>query len=299
MEVANEHARQGRRHHRLQRRHRPRDGGGGGRAGSDDGPRLPQPEPRPRRRPRRSPQRTWNDDVHVVPLDLADLASVRKAADDILSRWDRLDVLVNNAGGTWSATPADGAGLRVHVRRQPPRPLLPDQPAAASAARRARPPRVVNLTSVGHHAARGGMRFDDLQSERVTRPWRPTAARSWPTCCSPVSWPSGWRATAVDGATPSTRAGCAAASAWTATYGRHRASACSWSGPSRSARRRGAKTSVYLATSPDGRRARPACTGCGRKPGHMSRQRPRRRGGGAAVGRERAAPGVGRVRRSA
>ena len=46
--------------------------------------------------------RTWNDDVHVVPLDLADLASVRKAADDILAGWDRLDVLVNNAGGTWS-----------------------------------------------------------------------------------------------------------------------------------------------------------------------------------------------------
>ena len=40
--------------------------------------------------------------MHVVSLDLADLASVRKAAEDILARWDRLDVLVNNAGGTWS-----------------------------------------------------------------------------------------------------------------------------------------------------------------------------------------------------
>jgi NAD(P)-dependent dehydrogenase (short-subunit alcohol dehydrogenase family) len=41
---------------------------------------------------------TGHDDVHVVALDLADLASVAKAADAILSRWDRLDVLVNNAG---------------------------------------------------------------------------------------------------------------------------------------------------------------------------------------------------------
>ena len=43
-------------------------------------------------------------------LDLADLASVRKAADEILTRWDRLDVLVNNAGGTWSERqePAQG-----------------------------------------------------------------------------------------------------------------------------------------------------------------------------------------------
>src|SRR6516164_9360832 len=56
-------------------------------------------------------QRTWNDDVHVVDLDLADLASVAKAADDIRSRWDRLDVLVNNAGGTWSERQETTQGL--------------------------------------------------------------------------------------------------------------------------------------------------------------------------------------------
>ena len=47
-------------------------------------------------------RRTGNDDVHVVALDLADLASVRAAATDILARWDRLDVLINNAGGIWT-----------------------------------------------------------------------------------------------------------------------------------------------------------------------------------------------------
>ena len=67
--------------------------------------------PRPRRRRRRSRRRTWNDDVHVVSLDLADLGSVRKAADDILARWDRLDVLVNNAGGTWSARQETAQGF--------------------------------------------------------------------------------------------------------------------------------------------------------------------------------------------
>ena len=61
-------------------------------------------------------QRTWNDDVHVVALDLADLASVRKTADDILSRWDRLDVLDNNAGGDIDETPGDGARPGVHDR---------------------------------------------------------------------------------------------------------------------------------------------------------------------------------------
>ena len=110
-------------------------------------------------------QRTWNDDVHVVPLDLADLASVRKAAEEVLTRWDRLDVLVNNAGGTWSARQQTAQGFEYtfgvnhlghfYLTNQ----LLPRLRAAA-------PSRVINLTSVGHHAARRGMRFDDLQSEK-------------------------------------------------------------------------------------------------------------------------------------
>ena len=57
--------------------------------------------PRPRRRPGGHPA-DLERRRHVVPLDLADLASVRKAAEDVLTRWDRLDVLVNNAGGTWT-----------------------------------------------------------------------------------------------------------------------------------------------------------------------------------------------------
>lgn len=39
-----------------------------------------------------------NDDVFVVPLDLASFASVRDCAASIAERWDRIDVLVNNAG---------------------------------------------------------------------------------------------------------------------------------------------------------------------------------------------------------
>jgi NAD(P)-dependent dehydrogenase (short-subunit alcohol dehydrogenase family) len=109
--------------------------------------------------------RTWNDDVHVVPLDLADLVSVRQAADDILTRWDRLDVLVNNAGGTWSVRQETAQGFEQtfgvnHLGHFAlTNRLLPRLRAGA-------PSRIINLTSVGHHAARRGMRFDDLQSER-------------------------------------------------------------------------------------------------------------------------------------
>ena len=110
-------------------------------------------------------QRTWNDDVHVVDLDLADLASVRKAADDVLSRWDRLDVLVNNAGGTWSKRHLTAQGFEYtfgvnHLGHFYLTNLLIDRLSAGA------PSRVVCVTSVGHHFARGGMRFGDLQSER-------------------------------------------------------------------------------------------------------------------------------------
>ncbi len=110
-------------------------------------------------------QRTWNDDVHVVALDLADLASVRTAAEEIHSRWDRLDVLVNNAGGVWSERTLTAQGFEQtfgvnYLGHFYLTNLLLDRLRASA------PARIVNVTSVGHHAARHGMRFEDLQSEK-------------------------------------------------------------------------------------------------------------------------------------
>ena len=110
-------------------------------------------------------RRTWNDDVHTVSLDLADLASVRKAADEILTRWDRLDVLDNNAGGTWTERQETAQGLEYtmgvcHIGHFYLTRLVLERMEATA------PSRVINVTSVGHHAAFKGMRFDDLQSER-------------------------------------------------------------------------------------------------------------------------------------
>jgi NAD(P)-dependent dehydrogenase (short-subunit alcohol dehydrogenase family) len=109
-------------------------------------------------------QRTWNDEVHTVPLDLADLASVQKAADELLTRWDRLDVLVNNAGGTWSQRQVTAQGIEYtlgvnHLGHFFLTLRLLDRLRAGE------PSRVVSVTSVGHHFASKGMRFDDLQSE--------------------------------------------------------------------------------------------------------------------------------------
>ena len=110
-------------------------------------------------------ERTGNADVHEVTLDLADLNSVRAAAGDLLSRWDRLDVLVNNAGGTWSdrSLTAQGFEQTFGVNHLGPFYLTN---LLLGQLQNSAPSRVVNVTSVGHHFARDGIRFDDLQSER-------------------------------------------------------------------------------------------------------------------------------------
>lgn len=110
-------------------------------------------------------RRTWNDDVHVVALDLADLASVRKAADEILSRWGRLDVLVNNAGGTWSERQVTAQGIEYTFGVNHLGPFYLTNLLLARL-RDGAPSRVVCVSSVGHHFTPAGMHFEDLQSER-------------------------------------------------------------------------------------------------------------------------------------
>jgi NAD(P)-dependent dehydrogenase (short-subunit alcohol dehydrogenase family) len=105
------------------------------------------------------------DNVHVVSLDLADLASVQACADQILARWERLDVLINNAGGIWSSRSVTSQGFEqtFGVNHLGPFYLtglllgrLKDSDGA----------RIVNVSSFAHHAAVSGMGWDDLQSQR-------------------------------------------------------------------------------------------------------------------------------------
>ena len=109
--------------------------------------------------------RSGNDDVHVVSLDLADLESVHRAAGEILSGWDRIDVLINNAGGIWTDRRITKQGFEQtfgvnHLAHFFLTNLLLERMTASA------PSRIVNLTSAGHHSAWRGMRFDDLQSEK-------------------------------------------------------------------------------------------------------------------------------------
>ena len=107
---------------------------------------------------------TRNDDVHPVELDLSSLASVQDAAKRILHDWDRLDVLVNNAGVVLSQREVSSDGYEMtfatnHLGHFRLTELLLERLEASA------PARVVNVASTAHQAARS-MNFDDLQAER-------------------------------------------------------------------------------------------------------------------------------------
>ncbi len=105
----------------------------------------------------------------TVRLDLADLGSVRDAADEVKGRFERLDVLVNNAG-IMAVPPmrtADDFELQFgtnHLGHFALTGLLLARIRAGVS------PRVVTLTSLAAYMA--GPDLNDLQSERGYDPWR-------------------------------------------------------------------------------------------------------------------------------
>jgi NAD(P)-dependent dehydrogenase (short-subunit alcohol dehydrogenase family) len=107
--------------------------------------------------------------IELLELDLADLASERKAANDVLARHDRIDVLVNNAGvmAIPRRTTVDGFEMQFgtnHLGHFALTGLLLERLLDTSASR------VVNVSSGAHRWGR--MNFDDLQGERRYRKWR-------------------------------------------------------------------------------------------------------------------------------
>lgn len=87
--------------------------------------------------------------IHLQALDLASLDSVRAAADELLARYDRLDLLVNNAGLMYSKwqTTSDGFEMQMgvnHLGHFALTNLLLDRVMATAGSR------IVSVSSVGH-----------------------------------------------------------------------------------------------------------------------------------------------------
>jgi len=102
--------------------------------------------------------------VEGLAMDLASLQSVRAAAAELLERWDRLDVLINNAGVILSGRQLSPEGYELtlatnHLGHFLLTDLLLDRLKASA------PSRIVNVSSTAHRGARS-MGFDDLHSEK-------------------------------------------------------------------------------------------------------------------------------------
>jgi NAD(P)-dependent dehydrogenase (short-subunit alcohol dehydrogenase family) len=113
-------------------------------------------------------ERSGNQTVVVMPLDLASFRSIRSFADDVLDRFDRLDVLVDNAGLIHRRRTETEEGFETtfgvnHLGHFLLTDLLLDRLRASS------PARVVVVASDAHKGARRGLDFDDLQGERRYR----------------------------------------------------------------------------------------------------------------------------------
>jgi NAD(P)-dependent dehydrogenase (short-subunit alcohol dehydrogenase family) len=101
--------------------------------------------------------------VELSVFDLAELSSVRRGAAELLERCPRVDVLINNAGLilTERAETVDGYEATFAINHLGPfllTNLLLDRLMES------RPARIINVASVAHSQAKGGIPFDDLQS---------------------------------------------------------------------------------------------------------------------------------------
>ena len=104
-----------------------------------------------------------NEDVHVVIGDLSSQASLLQMVDDLQRRFDRLDVLINNAGidvGKREVT-VDRLELTFAVNYMAPFLLTTRLLGMLEASA---PARVLNVVSSGYKGGR--LNFGDLQSER-------------------------------------------------------------------------------------------------------------------------------------
>ena len=113
-------------------------------------------------------ERSGNSAVEVMPLDLASFRSIRSFAADVLDQFDRLDVLVDNAGLILLRRRETEDGFEEtfgvnHLGHFLLTDLLLERLRASA------PARVVVVSSNAHKGAKRGLDFDDLQSERRYR----------------------------------------------------------------------------------------------------------------------------------
>ena len=104
--------------------------------------------------------------VDIFVMDMASQASIRSGAADILERWPRIDILINNAGAMFVSRKltTDGIEMTWAVNHLGPfllTKLLLDRLKESGHAR------IITTASHGHKMAKAGIRFDDPSAKRL------------------------------------------------------------------------------------------------------------------------------------
>ncbi|MEP6658564.1 MAG: SDR family oxidoreductase [Acidimicrobiales bacterium] len=108
--------------------------------------------------------------LELVDLDLADTASIDRCAEQLLARWPRIDVLVNNAGLILDRREETAQGFEMtfgvnHLGHFLLTHRLLDRLRCST------PSRVVTVSSEAHRFAWRGLPFDDLMHTRRYSVW--------------------------------------------------------------------------------------------------------------------------------
>jgi NAD(P)-dependent dehydrogenase (short-subunit alcohol dehydrogenase family) len=106
---------------------------------------------------------TGSKEVSYIAGDLSLMSQVRGVAEQFLARFDRLDVLINNAGAVFSSRQVTSEGYEMtmalnHLNYFYLTLLLQDRLLKSA------PARIVNVSSDAHKG--GSIKFDDLMSEK-------------------------------------------------------------------------------------------------------------------------------------
>lgn len=109
-----------------------------------------------------------SEEVYPVTFDLSNLTSVRKGAAQILQQFEKIHVLINNAGLVLSERRLSADGYEMtfavnHLGHFLLTNLLLERLETSS------PSRIINVASTAHKQARGGVPFADLQSAQHYR----------------------------------------------------------------------------------------------------------------------------------
>jgi NAD(P)-dependent dehydrogenase (short-subunit alcohol dehydrogenase family) len=112
---------------------------------------------------------TSNQQVEALLADLSVQQQVRDLAGQFRQRYQRLDVLINNAGGMWLRRELTADGIeRTFAVNHLAYFLLTE--SLLDVLKASVPARIVNVSSAAH--ARATLDFDNLQGERGYRGWR-------------------------------------------------------------------------------------------------------------------------------